>query len=257
MASAGKTTPAPTGAFAVTVVPDYTAMGLLAADIVMDAIAARPDAAITLPTGGTPRGMYEELVRRIRVGTLDVSRLRFFCLDDYLGQSMTDEASLTGWLDRTFLTPAGLPREHIHLIPTGAADPDEAARRYEAEIAAAGGLEIAVVGLGPNGHVGFNEPGSTVDSRTRVVSLTEASRKQNAAYYEGEPAIPDRAITMGIGTILDARRIVMIVSGESKATTLKEALDGPIGPELPASFLRLAGDRLRVIADRDAASALA
>ncbi|HEV2065219.1 MAG TPA: glucosamine-6-phosphate deaminase [Thermomicrobiales bacterium] len=241
---------------ALTVVEDYEALSSLAADLVVDCVTAHPSAAITLPTGETPRGMYEELVRRIRAGKLDFSRVRFFCLDDYLGTSIGDEVSLTGWLDEVFFQPARVPRQHIHLIPTDAPDPHAEAARYDRDIAAAGGLELAIVGLGPNGHVGFNEPGSPPDSRTRVVTLTEESREQNAAYYEGQQTIPPRAVTMGLGTILEARQLVLIVSGESKARILKATLEGAITPAVPGSFLRTAADRLRVIVDKPAASAL-
>lgn len=257
MASIGRVVdPAPFDRTSLTVVSGYEALSLLAADIVTACVTACPSGAITLPTGETPRGMYEELVRRIRDGSLDFSRVQFFCLDDYLGKSMTDEISLTGWLNEVFLEPAGVPRQNIHMIPTQDPDPDAAAARYDLEIADAGGLELAVVGLGPNGHVGFNEPGSAIDSRTRVVNLTAESREQNAAYYEGRQTIPAQAITMGLGTILEARRIVLIVSGESKADILKAALEGPITSQVPGSFLRTAAGRLRVIADEAAASAL-
>ncbi|MDQ3540586.1 MAG: glucosamine-6-phosphate deaminase [Chloroflexota bacterium] len=240
----------------LSVVSEYEALSVQAADIVTQCVSACPAGPITLPTGETPRGMYEELVRRIHDGSLNFSKVQFFCLDDYLGTSMTDEVSLTGWLNDVFLEPAHVPRQNIHLIPTEASDSDAAAQRYDRDIAGAGGLELAVVGLGPNGHVGFNEPGSTIDSRTRVVNLTQESRKQNAAYYEGHQIIPPMAITMGLGTILEARRIVLIVAGESKAGILKATLEGPITPDVPGSFLRAAGHRLRVIVDEAAAAAL-
>jgi glucosamine-6-phosphate deaminase len=258
MASTGSVAgPAPLDRTRLTIVSGYDALSVQAADIVAESVNACPTCAITLPTGETPRGMYEELVRRIRDGSLDFSKVKFFCLDDYLGKSMDDEISLTRWLHEVFLEPADIPRQNIHLIPTEASDSDAAAARYEREIADAGGLELAVVGLGPNGHVGFNEPGSAIDSRTRVVDLTPESRQQNSAYYEeGPQMIPPRAITMGLGTILEARRVVLIVSGESKADILKSTLEGPITPDVPGSFLRTAGDRLHVITDEAAASAL-
>ena len=166
----------------VTIVDDYGAMSKLAADRVADVIAAHPNAAITVPTGSTPAGMYEELVRRINSGELDVSQVQLFCLDDYLGQTPEDDASLTKLLIRDFLEPANFPMENVHFIPTLADDPHAAAEQYEASIAAAGGLKLAVIGLGNNGHVAFNEPGSGPDTRTRVVDLTKESRDQTAAY---------------------------------------------------------------------------
>lgn len=237
----------------ITVVDDYDAMSKLAADRVADVITASPDAAITVPTGSTPAGMYKELVRRINADELDVSQVQIFCLDDYLGQTPEDEASLTKLLIREFLEPAKIPTENVHFIPTVTDDPHAAAKQYEEEIAATGGLKLAVIGLGPNGHVAFNEPGSGPDTRTRVVDLTRESRDQNAAYYEGAE-IPEHAITMGIGTILDAENIVMIVSGEGKAGIVGEMVNGPMTDDLPASWIGQAGKRAELIVDQAAAA---
>lgn len=232
----------------VTFVDDYDAMSLLAADRVSEVLTAFPDAAITVPTGSTPAGMYRELVRRINAGELDASRAQIFCLDDYLGQTPSDEASLTKLLIREFLEPANIPAENIHYIPTVSDDPHAAAEAYEAEIEAAGGLKLAVIGLGPNGHVAFNEPGSGPDTRTRVVDLTRESRDQNAAYYEGAE-IPEHAMTMGIGTILSAEKIVMIVSGAGKAGIVGEMVNGPMTDDLPGSWIGMAGERAELIVD--------
>lgn len=240
----------------VTVVDDYDAMSRRAADVVVETVRAKPTAVITVPTGSTPGGMYKELVERINAGTVDVSQVRIFCLDDYLGTTPEDEASLTKLLIRDFLRPAKIADENVHYIPTKADDPHAAAEEYEQAITDAGGLEVAVVGLGPNGHIAFNEPGSDADARTRVVDLTQESRDQNAAYYGEGAFIPEQAITMGLGTILAARRILMIVSGEAKADIVREVLEGPMTSDVPGSWLRLAGERLEVVLDKDAASAL-
>ncbi len=245
------------GSYSVRVVESYEDVSREAADAVQRTVEATPEAAITVPTGQTPLGMYEELVRRVQAGKLDLSRTHIFLLDEYLGQGREDEASLTRWLYEAFLTPAGIPTEHIHEIPSTADDPEGAAAEFEVALADLGGLELAVVGLGPNGHVAFNEPGSPPDSRTRVVDLAPESREQSSAYWEGDAAIPERAMTMGIGTILSAKRIVLIVSGASKAEILRRALEEAPSAEVPASWLQRAGRRLEVVLDREAASALA
>lgn len=244
------------GSYSVRVVGSYDDLSREAADAVQRTVEATPEAAITVPTGQTPLGMYEELVRRVRAGELDLSRTHIFLLDEYLGQGQEDEASLTRWLYEAFLTPAGIPAEHIHEVPSTAADPEGAAAEYEIELADLGGLELAVVGLGPNGHVAFNEPGSSPDSRTRVVDLTNESREQSSEYWEGAAAIPDRAITMGLGTILSAKRLVLIVSGPSKAEILRRSLEEGPTLDVPASWLQRVGERLEVIVDRDAAASL-
>jgi len=253
---AAPTTGAGEDSFQLLIADDYRHLSVLAADIVADTIARAPGTAITLPTGDTPRGMYEELVSRIRAGSLDFTAVEFFCLDDYLGKGIQDKTSLTRWLHDTFLGPAGLDGPSIHLIPSTASDPVAAAKDYEARIVGVGGLELAVVGLGRNGHVGFNEPGSPIDSRTRIVDLTEQSRQQNAAYYDSDESIPTQAMTLGLGTVLSARRIVLIVSGAGKAPILREVLEGPVTTRVPGSTLRTVGNRLTVIADREAAQDL-
>ena len=238
------------------VVADYAALSHLAADIVTRVVNENPGGAITLPTGETPRGMYEELAHRIERGDLDFSSIHFFCMDEYLGKGIDDKASLTAWLDNVFLTPANLHGPNIHFVPSEDKNPDQAAATYDAEIAELGGLKLAVLGLGRNGHIAFNEPGSAIDSRTRVVDLTDESRDQNASYYEGGEIIPDQAITIGVGTILDSDLIVLIVSGANKSAILKAVLEGPISEEVPGSFLQTVGDRLIVIADTAAAAEL-
>jgi glucosamine-6-phosphate deaminase len=186
---------------------------------------------------------------------MDISRMNLFLLDEYLGQTRDDEASLTNWLEQEFLGP-GKIREHVHYVPSADPEPEAAAARYEAELASFGGLRLAVLGLGPNGHIAFNEPGSTHDSRTRVLTLTPESRNQSSAYWDDREEIPALAMTVGVGTLLESEQIVLIVTGASKAEILRKALKEPMTADVPASWLRLASDRLEIIADCPAASAL-
>jgi len=246
-----------TSALDLRVVANYDELSVAAADIVGQVITENPGSAITLPTGETPRGMYEEMTRRIVAGELDFTSVQFFCMDDYLGKGIDDETSLTAWLDEAFLTPAGLrDASSIHYMPTLTENPDAAAADYDRQVRELGGFRLAVLGIGNNGHIGFNEPGSAVDSRTRVVDLTAESREQNAAYYDSGEAIPSQAMTLGLGTILEAGQIVLIVSGRGKAGIVKQALEGPVTPEVPGSYLRTVADRVTVILDEDAASLL-
>ena len=237
------------------IVPDAEAMGRAAAEVVAKTVTRMPEAAIAVPTGSTPLPMFEELIDRVQRGTLDLSRVHVFCLDEYLGVAPTDPSSLTGWLTRAFLAPAGIPADRIHPLPATDPDPEAAVRRYEADLAAHGGLDLAILGLGPNGHIAYNEPGSAADSRTRVVQLTPESVARAAGYFEGR-AVPSLAMTAGVGTLLEARRLVLIVAGKAKAEMLCRTLRGPMTAEVPASWLRLAGDRLTVIADEAATYAL-
>lgn len=248
--------PAARDRYTVAVADDYAQLSDMAANVVSETLARTPAAALTLPTGDTPLGMYRELVRRIDASELDFSQAQFFCLDDYLGATPEHEASLTRWLKAVFLDPGHLPAANVHYVPTTAADPVTAAAGYDQAIADCGGLELAVVGLGPNGHIGFNEPGSGPDDPTRVVDLQAATRAQSAAYWDGHADIPAQAMTMGLGTILKAKRIVLIVSGEGKAEIVRKSLEDPETLEVPGSFLRRAGARLEVILDPGSASAL-
>jgi glucosamine-6-phosphate deaminase len=151
------------------------------------------------------------------------------------------------------MDPARVPRANIHTVPATAADPEAATRAYEAELAALGGLKLAVLGLGPNGHIAYNEPGSAADSRTRVLQLTQQSIDQATAYWAPGTPTPTTAMTMGVGTLLEAERIVLIVSGSSKADMLRKALEEAPSADVPASWLQLVPEKTLVIADEAAA----
>lgn len=238
----------------LTVVPDADAMSETAADIVAETVAAKPDAVVSVPTGSTPLGMFDLLAERAARGAIDLSHIELFCLDEYVGVSPNDPNSLTGWLQRALIERVGIPPHHIHPLPATASDIPAAAQHYERDLANLGGLDLAILGLGPNGHIAYNEPGSEADSRTRVVPLTPDSVTQAAAYWQGAVDIPDTAVTIGVGTLLEASQIVLLVSGNAKADMLHRTLEEPMSAEVPASWLRKAGHRFHVVADVAAAS---
>lgn len=242
--------------YTLTIVPDATTMGRLAADVVAATVRADPAAAISLPTGNSPLPLFAELIARVAAGTLDLSRVHLFCLDEYVGLTPEDPASLTGWLRQALIAPTGIDPSRVHALPATDDDPIAAAARYEADLAAHGGLALAVLGIGPNGHIGYNEPGSAADSRTRVLDLTQGSVDQAAAYWEGSVEVPRRAMTMGVATLLEARRLILIATGAGKAEIVRRALREPMSAEVPASWLRLAPERLEVILDEGAAGRL-
>jgi glucosamine-6-phosphate deaminase len=227
-----------------------------AADFVSNTILSKPDAAISFPTGATPLGMFDVLAARAARGEADFSNVAVFCLDEYVGVTGQDPNSLTRWLSEALLDRIGVRPEQLHTLPVTADDLDEAAAKYDRTVSARGGLDLAILGLGPNGHIGYNEPGSRADSRTRVIALTAESRNQASAYWEGSLAIPGRAMTMGVGTLLESAQIVLLVTGEAKADILRRTLQEPMNAEVPASWLRVAGSRLTIIADESAASEL-
>ena len=235
---------------------DARAASKAAADGVAATVRAKRDAAISVPTGSTPLELFDILSARVAGGELDFSGVEIFCLDEYVGVSPRDPGSLTRWLWDAFLDRIGVSAWQVHALPSTADDLTTAASAYEAEIAARGGLDLAVLGLGPNGHIGYNEPGSQADSRTRVISLTPESLSQASSYWDGAVSIPEKAMTIGVGTLLESRRIVLLVTGVAKADILRRTLEEPMDADVPASWLRLAGSRLEVIADEEAASSL-
>jgi len=216
--------------------------------IVAEAITCKPDIVLALPTGRTPLGMYAELVRRHREEHLDFSRVRVFSLDEYLGIPAGDPRSFQQYFSTHLIGRVNLQPENVHLASAAA---DAAfCEHYERLICDAGGVDLLVAGIGPNGHVAFNEPGSSIDSRTRIVDLAESTLAGMRAVFE-EAELPRRAVTVGLATILEAGRILLLASGASKKRALAGMLEGPVSSANPASALRLHPD-LTVIADREA-----
>ncbi|HEY8346472.1 MAG TPA: glucosamine-6-phosphate deaminase [Symbiobacteriaceae bacterium] len=234
------------------VVADYAALSHLAAGIVAGFIWAHPRAVLGLPTGSTPEGFYRALVAT----GVSFREVRTFNLDEYVGLPRECPQSYYMYMKTRLYDHVDLRPENAH-IPDGlASDPEEECRRYEAAIRRAGGLDLVVLGLGHNGHIGFNEPGTPWDIRTHRVTLAESTRRANARFFGSVEAVPREAITMGIGTILEARRILVLVSGEDKAEIVKRFLEGSPSVSVPATALRQHPD-VTVIVDRAAASRLA
>jgi glucosamine-6-phosphate deaminase len=212
-------------------------------------IALKPDICLLAATGNTPMGTYAELAARRAAGKLEVSKLRIAQLDEYLGVGDDDPRSLFGWLESSLSGPLGVTTERLVRFHGNAADADEDCRDFEAGIAAWGGIDLAVLGLGPNGHLGFNEPPSMPDSPTRALDLTPESLESNAPYWNGL-AVPRRAVTAGMNLILASGRVLLLVSGTRKRDILRRTLLEPPTADVPASLLR--GGNLTVIADRAA-----
>ena len=221
------------------------------AEIVAEWLGPRSHATLMPALGLSALGVYRELGVLRAAGSLDTGGLRLVQLDEYLGLAPGDPRRLGDWLERDVALPLGVPADRIIALPSDAANPAAACRAYDAAVASAGGLDVAVLGLGPNGHLGFNEPPSAPDAPTRVVELTSASIESNARYWGGRDAVPARALTAGMGLILAARRSLLVVSGEGKRAILRRlVLDAP-SDHLPASHLRgIAGAVL--LADRAA-----
>jgi glucosamine-6-phosphate deaminase len=201
--------------------------------------AGRPTV-LGLPTGSTPLGLYRELVRLHKEGGLDLSRVITFNLDEYYPMPADDPHSYRQWMQETFFRHVNIPAKNIH-IPDGTVPESQVASycdEYEQQIRRAGGIDIQILGIGRTGHIGFNEPGSTRTSRTRRVALDAVTRRDAASGFFGEENVPQQAITMGVGTILEARRIMIMAFGEHKAATVRKAVEGEITDAVAASFLQ-------------------
>ena len=233
------------------IVDDYEALSRAAADQLIQAMREQPAAAIVAATGNTPMGMYIELAQYRSRGLIDTSRLRVFQLDAYLGLAPDDHRALFSWTRRSFIEPLGIAAANVVRLAGDPPDPWEACRRYEAAVREAGGFDISILGLGPNGHLGFNEPPSPPEAPTRVVDLTPESILSNARYWGGEDQVPRQALTCGMDLLLAARRTLLLVSGIHKHQVLHRALEGPQIPEVPASYLQSAPN-VTVLADRAA-----
>jgi len=238
------------GRLSIVVVTDPEELACVGADLVAEEIAANPTSRIVVPTGRTPLGLYRELGRRREGGAFDMSEATVFQLDEYLGIGPEDRRTLFGWMDRSFLSPLGIPDAHVVRLPTGG-DLERACAAYDREVAGNGGYDLAILGLGANGHLGFNEPPVDRAAPTREVVLSAESIASNGNYWGVADDVPPRAVTIGMGPLLAARRILLVVSGTGKHAIVHRAVHGPVSPAVPASYLQDADD-VTVLTDRSA-----
>ncbi len=227
----------------VEVLPSPEALAARAADLIAAEVRRKPDLSILVATGNTPMPTYAELARRAQSGELDCSRATAVQLDEYLGLEEGDPRALFSWMHKSFVEPLGITKVLRLKEPA----------TFETRLKELGGLDLALLGLGPNGHLGFNEPPSPPDAPTREVTLTPASLTSNAGYWDGL-GVPARAVTAGMDVILTARRCLLLVSGAHKRGILARTLNGPTTPEVPASSLR--GGGVTVLADAAAGADL-
>lgn len=219
--------------------PTAEEASIVAARIVAQLVRRKPDAVLGLATGSTPLGTYAELVRMHREEALDFSRVTTFNLDEYVGLAADHPQSYRAFMREHLFRHINVPPERIH-IPNGlAADVPAECAAYEEAIRAAGGIDLQILGIGSDGHIGFNEPTSSLASRTRIKTLTARTRSDNARFFGSAEAVPFHVITMGVGSIMDARQVLLLAFGEGKARALADAVEGPITAMNPASILQM------------------
>ena len=234
---------------------DYKEMSEMAADIIGAQVLLKPDAVLGLATGSTPIGTYEELVRRYEAGRLDFGKIKTVNLDEYRGLTKDNDQSYYYFMHSHLFDHININKNNIK-VPDGM-EPDalKAGQDYENIIKNYGGIDLQLLGLGNNGHIGFNEPGDEFIDKTHVVDLTESTIEANKRFFASIDDVPKQAYTMGIGSIMRAKRVLMVVNGKGKAEIVKEAFFGPITPKVPASILQLHNDFI-LIGDVEALSCL-
>jgi len=237
----------------ITKTPDEASA--LAADMIESKLLSKPNAVLGLATGSTPVGLYRELARRHREKGLDFSKVTTFNLDEYLGLPPSHPQSYRYFMDENLFRHIDVPTSSIHVPYGHAGSVLDFCAWYEEEIERSGGIDIQILGIGGDGHIAFNEPGSSLGSRTRLKTLTEQTIRDNARFFSSMDEVPRFAITMGVGTILEARQIIMLAFGAGKADIIAEAVEGPITSQVTASALQLHRDVI-VLVDQAAGSKL-
>jgi len=234
---------------------DYEQMSKAAAQLVVDVLNTKPNAVLGMATGSTPLGLYQELVRLYKAGHVDFSRVTTFNLDEYVGLPANHPQSYHYFMREHFFQHVNIPQHNIN-IPSGTTSNYPAfCQWYEGRIAECGGIDVQILGIGTDGHIAFNEPGSSLSSRTRLKTLSKQTIDDNARFFERRESVPVYAITMGVGTILDARRLVLVASGKTKAKAIAHAVEGPVTSMVTASAIQLHRDAT-VIVDGEAAAGL-
>ena len=232
---------------------DYADMSRKAANIISAQVIMKPDCVLGLATGSSPIGLYQQLVAWYEKGDLDFSEVRTVNLDEYKGLSRENDQSYYYFMHHNLFDHVNLPAENSHLPNGMEPDSDKECRRYSELIRSMGGVDLQLLGIGHNGHIGFNEPGDAFDNDVHCVDLTQSTIEANKRFFASADDVPKQAYTMGIKTIMQAKKILIVASGEDKADIVRDAFFGPITPKVPASVLQLHND-VTLVADEAALS---
>ena len=239
----------------VEVLEDYDTMSERAAEIVTAQIQRKPDSVIGFATGSTPLGLYKHLIHNHKERGLDFSKVTTFNLDEYVGLPPEHDQSYHYFMWEHLFKHVNVSRERVYIPDGTVEDIDYFCQWYEQQIEKAGGIDLQILGIGANGHMAFNEPGSSLGSRTRIKTLTDKTVKDNARFFKHPKDVPKYAITMGIGTIMEAKNLLLVASGERKAMAVKKTLEGPITAMVPSSILQM-HRHAQIIIDEAASSEL-
>lgn len=237
------------------IVDSYDELSTKAASIVMNQLIQKPDTVLGLATGSTPEGLYQYLIQKYEEGLFNFNQTTSFNLDEYIGLGPEDPNSYRFYMEEHLFSKIDIPSDHINMPNGMAASPEKECQSYEYKIKAAGGIDIQILGIGRNGHIGFNEPSVDFKTGTHVVDLDDKTIQDNARFFENINDVPKQAISMGIKTIMSSKKILLLASGASKADILYKMIHGKITPSVPASILQLHKD-VTIICDKDAAEVL-
>jgi glucosamine-6-phosphate deaminase len=236
----------------ILVVKNYDEMSKVAAKELAEVISKKPESILGLATGGTPVGMYKELIDMHKNEELDFSKVTTVNLDEYVGLSGEHDQSYRYFMDSNLFNHVNIRKEYTY-VPNGLAeDMHQECVNYDKRIEELGGIDVQVLGIGSNGHIGFNEPSDTLSLGTHVTDLAESTIEANSRYFASKEEVPTKALTMGLGAIMKAKKILLMVSGESKAEIMDKVVNGKITTQVPASFLQMHKDVVLII-DEDAA----
>lgn len=236
----------------IMIVKDSDAAAAKAASLIANQIKKKPDSVLGLATGNTPLGLYEKLVCLCKDKKINFNRIKTFNLDEYIGLDKKDKTSYAYYMHTNFFNHINIKKGNINLFDGKAKDLKKHSLAYEDKIKKAGGIDLQILGIGHNGHIGFNEPGTKSDSRTGTIKLTSNTKKFNQANFGGLGKTPKEAITMGIGTILEAKKIILLATGKDKAAVIKKLLKSKASINLPASYLKGHNNAI-IILDKQAA----
>jgi glucosamine-6-phosphate deaminase len=239
----------------VVVVENYKELSKNGAKQVADLVRKKPDCVLGFATGSTPLGMYEELIRMHKEEGLDFSKVVTFNLDEYVGLHPAHKRSYHYFMWKNLFDHINVDPRYVHIPDGEAENVAEQCEWYEAKIEEFGGIDLQILGIGANGHIAFNEPGSSLGSRTRIKTLKESTRLDNARFFDGLDEVPKYAITMGVGTIMEAHGLLLMASGPEKADAVEETVEGPVTAQYPATIVQM-HRFATILIDREAASKL-
>ena len=228
-------------------------IGIAAGNYMRGQVLQKPNSVLGLATGSTPLKPYSQMIELYKKGVVDFSKITTFNLDEYVNLDVNDKNSYHSFMHENLFDHINIPEENINFLDGNAEDPEEECRRYEEKIKAAGGIDIQLLGIGSNGHIAFNEPADCFQRWSHVVTLKESTVKDNSRFFKSIDEVPTQAVTMGIGSIMQAKKILIIAIGENKAKAIKQLIDGNVTPMCPASVLQFHTD-VTLMLDKAAAS---